>query len=92
MSDVALFKRLRKSKEWLRALCVGMCRESGVELGASEGFQVRAFDGSVVAEPGPTGSLWRLHHSLRLPALACDHFEVTSAKGGGCAACAGRWS
>ena len=84
MSDVALFKRLRKSKEWLRALCVGMYRESGVELGASEGFQVRAFDGSVVAEPGPTGSLWRLHYSLRLPALACDHFEVTSAKGGGC--------
>ena len=26
VSDVALFKRLRKSKEWLRALCVGMYR------------------------------------------------------------------
>ncbi len=67
MSDVALFKRLRKSKEWLRALCVGMYRECGVELGASGGFQVRAFDGSVVKEPGRTGSLWRVHYSLRLP-------------------------
>ena len=84
MSDVALFKRLRKSKEWLRALCVGMYRECGVELGASGGFQVRAFDGSVVKEPGRTGSLWRVHYSLRLPALACDHFEVTRTEGGGC--------
>ena len=84
MSDVALFKRLRKSKEWLRALCVGMYRECGVELGASGGFQVRAFDGSVVKEPGRTGSLWRVHYSLRLPALACDHFEVTRTEGEGC--------
>ena len=84
VSVVALFKRLRKSKEWLRALCVGMYRECGVELGASEGFQVRAFDGSLVAEPGRTGSLWRVHYGLRLPALACDHFEVTRAKGEGC--------
>ena len=84
VSVVALFKRLRKSKEWLRALCVGMYRECGVELGASEGLQVRAFDGSLVAEPGRTGSLWRVHYGLRLPALACDHFEVTKAKGEGC--------
>ena len=84
MSDVALFKRLRKSKEWLRALCVGMYRECGVELGDSGGFQVRAFDGSVVKEPGRTGSLWRVHYSLRLPALACDHFEVTRTEGEGC--------
>ena len=84
MSDVALFKRLRKSKDWLRALCVGMCRECGVELGACEGFQIRAFDGSVVKEPGRTGSLWRVHYSLRLPALACDHFQVTRTEGGGC--------
>ena len=84
VSVVALFKRLRKSKEWLRALSVGMYRERGVELGASEGFQVRAFDGSVVSEPGRTGSLWRVHYGLRLPALACDHFEVTKAKGEGC--------
>ena len=79
VSDVALFKQLRKSKEWLRALCVGMCRECGVELGASEGFQIRAFDGSVVSAPGRTGSLWRVRYSLRLPALACDHFEVHGA-------------
>ena len=84
MSDVALFKRLRKSKDWLRALCVGMYRECGVELGACEGFQIRAFDGSVVKEPGRTGSLWRVHYGLRLPALACDHFEVTRTEGEGC--------
>ena len=84
MSSVALFKRLKKSKEWLRALCVGMYRECGVELGAAGGFQIRAFDGSVVSEPGRTGSLWRIHYSLRLPALACDHFEVTRTKGEGC--------
>ena len=33
-------------------------------------------------EPGATGSTWRLHYSLRLPDLYCDHFELTSPEQG----------
>jgi hypothetical protein len=42
-------------------------------------------DATVVSEPGKTGSQWRIHYSLRLPTLECDHFVLTSTKGVGAA-------
>ena len=36
-----------------------------------------------VKEPGRTGSLWRLHYSVRLPSLACDFFRLTATRGVG---------
>ena len=77
VSDVALLKRLRKSKEWLRALSVGMYRERGVELGASEGFQVRAFDGSVVSE-GTRGGRVRCGGSTT--ACGCRRWRATTSR------------
>ncbi|MDE0123741.1 MAG: hypothetical protein OXN97_04105, partial [Bryobacterales bacterium] len=44
---------------------------------------MRAFDATTVQEPGRTGSLWRMHHSVNLPSLGCDFFKLTAAKGGG---------
>ena len=29
-------------------------------------------------EPGKTGSLWRLHYTVSLPALTCDFFNLTA--------------
>lgn len=81
LSDVALMKRLRKSKAWLRALCLPLFRELGVEVSSEGGFQVRAFDATTVKEPGRTGTLWRIHYSVTLPSLVCDHFRITRAKG-----------
>ena len=83
LSDVALLKRLRKSADWLRALCIALFREQGVAMSADGGFQVRAFDATTVKEPGRTGSLWRLHYSVRLPSLACDFFKLTATEGPG---------
>ena len=83
LSDVALLKRLRKSGEWLRALCIALFREQGIAMSADGGFQVRAFDATTVKEPGRTGSLWRLHYSVRLPSLACDFFKLTATEGPG---------
>jgi hypothetical protein len=57
LSDVALLKRLRKSKAWLHALCVELFREQGVAASAARGFQVRTFDATTVKESGRTGSL-----------------------------------
>jgi hypothetical protein len=50
---------------------------------AIAGYPVRLVDGSVVKEPGKTGSQWRLHYSLRLPSLECDEFILTPAHGQG---------
>ena len=83
LSDVALLKRLRKSRDWLYALCAELFREHGVAVTEEAGFQVRAFDATTVHEPGPTGSLWRIHYSVNLPSLGCDFFKVTPTKGPG---------
>ncbi len=83
LSDVALLKRLRKSRDWLYALCVALFREHGIAVSAGEGFQVRTFDATTVQEPGRTGSLWRLHYSVNLPSLGCDFFKLTATEGSG---------
>lgn len=84
VSDVALLKRLRAAEEWFRQLCLAMLEESHVELpGDDNGRNLRLVDATVVNEPGRTGSLWRLHYSLRLPALICDSFRLTAAGGEG---------
>ena len=77
LSSVALWKRLKKSKKWLQAMCVDLLRERGVELPESRGFQVRALDTVTVKEAGKTGSHWNIYYSLRLPSLDCDFFNVT---------------
>jgi len=40
-------------------------------------------DGTVVSEPGKTGSRWKIHYSLRVPSLVCDEFTLTSVVGEG---------
>jgi hypothetical protein len=46
---------------------------------------VRLLDATVVSEPGKTGSQWRVHYSLTLPTLECDHFVLMSTAGAGVA-------
>jgi len=82
VSDVTLFNRLRQSEPWLRSLCEQLWRENGVNLEpVLAGRPARVVDATTVKEPGKTGSQWRIHYSLRLPTLECDHFEVTPARG-----------
>ena len=83
LSDVALLKRLRKCRDWLHALCVELLRERGWGAGVPDGPEVRAFDGTIVKEPGRSGSLWRIHYSVRLPSLTCDFFKLTGTQGAG---------
>jgi hypothetical protein len=84
VSDVALLKRLRNSEHWLRNLCVSLLGESGIAISNSgTGRSVRLVDGTIVREPGKTGSLWRLLYCLQLPTLLCDFFDLTSRQGAG---------
>jgi len=81
VSDVALLKRLRAAGEWWRLLAMSLLEEQGFAGGERD--RVRVVDASVIREPGPTGSQWRLHYSLRLPSLSCDFLELTAATGAG---------
>jgi hypothetical protein len=86
VSDVTLLNRLRDAENWFRQLCELLLLEQGVNLKPSIcGRNVRLLDATVVSEPGKTGSQWRIHYSLRLPTLECDHFVLTSTKGIGAA-------
>ena len=80
---MALLKRLKKSKGWLHALCVRLFEEQGLAVIPGGAFQVRAVDATTVKEPGPSGSLWRVHYSVGLPSLACDFFKLTGTEGPG---------
>ena len=83
LSDVALLKRLKKSKGWLHALCVRLFEEQGLAVVPGGAYQIRAVDATTVKEPGPSGSLWRLHYSVGLPSLTCDFFKLTGTEGPG---------
>ena len=84
LSSVALMKRLARSGPWLLSLCQALFEERGAALdGADAGLELRAVDATTVKEPGKTGSLWRIHYSVRLPSLVCDHFLVTGTEGAG---------
>lgn len=84
LSDVALLKRIRKSKDWLHQLCLWLFkdRDTSSALG-SAGRTYRLFDATIVKEPGKTGSLWRIHYSFQVPSLICDHFSITAVEGTG---------
>ena len=82
LSDVALLKRLRKSKAWLQQLCCGLFAERRCSPVAGTP-QWRLLGGSLVSEPGKTGSPWRIHYSLRWPSLECDYFKLTPVAGRG---------
>src|SRR5581483_3934398 len=82
VSDVALMDRLRLAEPWLRSMCEQLWKANGVQLEPALGHRpVRLVDATTVKEPGKTGSQWRIHYSLRLPGLECDHFALTPARG-----------
>ena len=82
VSDVTLLNRLRQAEDWLRQLCQQLWKDNGVDLEpALKGRPVRLVDATVVKEPGKTGGQWRIHYSMRLPSLECDHFDLTPVRG-----------
>ena len=84
ISDVGLLKRLRRSEEWLRWLCTRLVAENGVRMPSDNGQRsVRIVDGTIIKEPGKTGSQWRIVYSMRLPDLRCDYFDLTATTGAG---------
>ena len=83
VNDVALLNRLRKSSEWLRWMATELLkdvRSKYLPEQLPQKYRIRLVDGSVVNEPGSTGTDWRLHYSINLKSFRCDDFLVTSPK------------
>ena len=84
VSDVALLKRLRSCGPWFEWLAQALraapeLRDAQPDAGAQGllgGRQLRVVDGSVVREPGVTGSQWRLHYAIGLPGLQCQEVHL----------------
>lgn len=84
ISDVALLHRLRQAEDWFQSLCQMLLIESGMSSClVTNDRRIRIVDGTIVREPGPTGSQWRLLYSLEWPALRCDFLDLTPASGVG---------
>jgi hypothetical protein len=84
ISDVGLLKRLRRSEDWLHWLCRQLVSENGVQMPPQKGQgAVRIVDGTIIKEPGKTGSQWRILYSMQLPDLRCDYFDLTANTGAG---------
>lgn len=83
VSDVALLKRLQCSEAWFKALCMSLLKERGIDVDKTTHNQIhmRVVDGTIVKEPGKTGSEWRVHYAIELPNLNCDYFKLTATKG-----------
>lgn len=80
ISDVALLHRLRAAERWLGWLVQQLSAGLGTRHAAPRlrgRFRVRLIDSTVVSEPGSTGSDWRLHYSVLLESLRCDHVVIT---------------
>jgi hypothetical protein len=84
ISDAGLLKRLRRSEDWLHWLCTQLVSENGVQMPQHKGAgAVRIVDGTIIKEPGKTGSQWRILYSMRLPDLRCDYFDLKATTGAG---------
>jgi hypothetical protein len=87
LSDVTVKNRLECAGEWFRWMSTELMSQwiarqpQGV---FASPWNVRVIDGTQVKEPGPTGSLWRIHYSISLPALCCTEVHVTGSEGEGC--------
>jgi hypothetical protein len=71
-----------KSEDLLRGLCERLFAERGVGGGGLPP-RLRVVDATHVSEPGKTGSEWRVHYSLCLSTMRCDHFSLTPSEGKG---------
>lgn len=84
ISAVGLFKRLRSSGPWLVWLTEQLVKALSQDWDDAlwKGRPIRVLDATDIEEPGPTGTDWRLHYSLRLPQLSCDFLQLTDVHGG----------
>lgn len=83
VSSVALHKRLRRAEPWMAQLTRHVLQSHPfLSPKLPDARPVRVVDATNVQEPGSTGTFLRVHYSLSMPEMRCDHYEITGAEGG----------
>ena len=82
LSDVAVLKRLRNSKNWLGRLVGLLLQKRIAVLQRMAGVRLRVVDATTISIPGSPGIDWRLHLSFDLGNLCLDGVELTDKYGG----------
>jgi hypothetical protein len=82
ISSVALHKRFKKAEGWLASLTEHVLKQAWARTAGHSRRPIRVIDATDIQEPGSTGTFLRLHYSLMLPELRCNHYEVTDCRGG----------
>jgi len=81
LSDVALRKRLRRTKTWMGVLVAALLLTTHSEL-AGRPVRLRLVDATALSQPGSKGTDWRVHLSVDLSQMGIDGVEITDAHGG----------
>lgn len=84
VSDVAIMDRLSQSGEWFRWMNTALLESMkirGIDHVFDTRRRIRLVDATMISEPGPTGSSWRVNYAIELPSLNCDEFVVTQPEG-----------
>ncbi len=87
LSDVAVLKRLRNSKNWIGKLIAIIMQKRLSELKQLPGIRLRVVDATTINVPGSKGIDWRVHLSFDLGNLCLDGIEITDRYGGENLAC-----
>jgi hypothetical protein len=82
LSQVALLKRLRKSRDWLAWIGAGLCGELRDRAGPPGAVRLRVVDSTTVRGPASRGTHWGVHYALNLTSLRWDWRELSDAHGG----------
>jgi hypothetical protein len=82
ISSVGVFKRLRAAEAWFRWLAQQMRGAAEMPMTVT-GRRLRAVDATSVAEPGSTGTDFKVHYAVNLADLQCDFFQLTDIREGG---------
>lgn len=82
LSDVAVLKRLRNSKDWIGKLVVTIMQKRVSALKRMPGVRLRVVDATTISNPGSKGIDWRVHLSFDLGNLCLDGVEITDKHGG----------
>ena len=82
LSDVAVLKRLRNSKNWIGKLVTTIMQKRVSILKSMPGVRLRVIDATTISIPGSQGTDWRVHLSFDLGNLCLDGVEITDKHGG----------
>jgi len=73
-------RSLQTAGPWWRLMCARLLEENGMRVPNKLAVACSAPPMHGDQRAGKTGSSWRIHYTLRLPDLECDHFEITPAR------------